>query len=97
MTRRRLRGVCREAGCVTITADAYCGLHPHRRVSGRDPRWSKLRAAVLAVEPLCRRCGDMAVEVDHITPLADGGAELDPANCQPLCRSCHTAKSAAET
>ena len=51
---------------------------------------------MLAVQPRCQGCGAVATEVDHITPLADGGAELDPANLQSLCQSCHAAKTAAE-
>jgi 5-methylcytosine-specific restriction endonuclease McrA len=34
--------------------------------------------------------------VDHITPLADGGAPFDHENLQPLCASCHNRKSAME-
>jgi 5-methylcytosine-specific restriction protein A len=34
-----------------------------------------------------------ATLVDHIVPIRDGGAILDPANCQPLCRRCHDLKT----
>ena len=37
-------------------------------------------------------CGARAVELDHITPLSAGGTH-DPANLQPLCRSCHRRKT----
>lgn len=35
--------------------------------------------------------------LDHIIPIAKGGAELDAKNIQTLCRSCHDAKSATES
>jgi len=34
--------------------------------------------------------------VDHIVELKDGGAELDPENCQALCVRCHQLKTAGE-
>jgi 5-methylcytosine-specific restriction endonuclease McrA len=36
------------------------------------------------------------LQVDHITPVADGGHPFDPANLQTLCTDCHKAKTAAE-
>lgn len=61
-------------------------------------RWQKIRRMVLLREPFCRSCmkrGRLvpAVQVDHIVPLEDGGATYDESNLQPLCRSCHSAKS----
>lgn len=45
----------------------------------------------------CRNCGKAGrLECDHIVPLAKGGAPLDPANLQTLCRSCHIEKTRAE-
>jgi 5-methylcytosine-specific restriction endonuclease McrA len=45
----------------------------------------------------CRRCGRRYrvgnLEVDHIVEIARGGAPLDPANLQTLCRSCHREKT----
>jgi 5-methylcytosine-specific restriction endonuclease McrA len=34
-----------------------------------------------------------ATVTDHIVSLRDGGARLDPANHQSLCRSCNAAKA----
>ena len=34
--------------------------------------------------------------VDHVVPLAAGGAPLDIANCAVLCRSCNSTKGASE-
>ncbi|MEM7301906.1 MAG: HNH endonuclease signature motif containing protein [Pseudomonadota bacterium] len=40
-------------------------------------------------------CGSTKrVIADHIIERKDGGAELDPANIQLLCQSCHNAKTA---
>jgi len=63
---------------------------------GYDRRWQALRMMVLRREPLCRRCQKPAQDVDHILPMSKGGARLDQANLQPLCRSCHRAKHAED-
>lgn len=68
-----------------------------RTVATSDERWRRLRKAVLRAEPLCRACKvELAVEVDHIVPVAEGGAELDRDNVQPLCADCHERKTRAE-
>ena len=67
---------------------------------GYGAAWRRLREVVLQHEPLCRHCmhrGRLtpASEVDHITPLRDGGTnERD--NLQPLCGSCHDDKTARD-
>jgi 5-methylcytosine-specific restriction enzyme A len=66
---------------------------------GSDRRWRKVRgAAHLAREPLCRLClaGKRVVAatgVDHIVPLAKGGAKYDPENLQSLCTDGKTGMS----
>ncbi|HEL3259255.1 HNH endonuclease signature motif containing protein [Stenotrophomonas maltophilia] len=60
--------------------------------------WRRIRAVVLAREPLCRCCAGQgrvraATEVDHID--GDDGNNAD-SNLQPLCRPCHSAKTARE-
>lgn len=38
----------------------------------------------------CTICGSNGnLAVDHIIPVSQGGARLDPANCRTLCRDCH--------
>lgn len=69
-----------------------------KRLRGRAGQ--RARAQVLAEEPLCRECLKAgrerpSEEVDHIKPLAEGGAETR-SNRQGLCKFCHEAKSAAE-
>lgn len=36
------------------------------------------------------------LQYDHITPISQGGARLDPANVQPLCARHHNIKTAGE-
>jgi 5-methylcytosine-specific restriction protein A len=55
---------------------------------------------VLKEHPYCVHClaegvQRLAVEVDHIIPVAQGGGD-DYANTQSLCRAHHQAKSARE-
>lgn len=39
---------------------------------------------------------DIRLEVDHITPISEGGHPFDPANLQTLCSDCHQQKTSAE-
>ena len=64
-------------------------------------RWRAVRKRHLRAEPLCRVCkmrGELtlAVEVDHIVPIKQGGAMWSTSNHQSLCRRCHDDKSNAE-
>jgi len=68
------------------------------RIQGR--KGMALRKARLSREPLCRHCKakgktTLAVTVDHIKPLAQGGQDIDE-NCQSICLSCHEAKTAKD-
>ena len=71
----------------------------HKRGYGRQH--VKLRAQLLAKEPLCRHCKakgkiTAAAIADHIVSLAQGGAAHDLTNLQPLCDPCHRRKTLAE-
>ena len=71
---------------------------------GYGANWQKLRKMILNRSPICedpfglhQEYGELvqANEVDHVTPLKDGGTnEMD--NLQALCRSCHSRKTAVE-
>lgn len=39
---------------------------------------------------------DGGLEVDHVTPISEGGHPFDPGNLQTLCNDCHKDKTAAE-
>ena len=74
------------------------GKTSHQR--GYGATWQKLRAYVLASEPLCRECQATgrvtpATDVDHVRPKAEGGTDAVE-NLQPLCRSHHIAKTKRE-
>lgn len=50
---------------------------------------------------MCAHCATIgrvepATEVDHVVPIRRGGARLDPANLQALCKRCHSRKTMAE-
>jgi 5-methylcytosine-specific restriction protein A len=67
------------------------------------PTWRLLRAEVLHASPWCAACLSAgryvpAAEVDHIVPhRGDWTLFTDRANLQPLCRTCHSRKTAAES
>lgn len=69
---------------------------------GYNSKWRRLRATVLRDQPLCVRCLPLgfvkaATDVDHIVPHK-GNMTLfwDRNNLQPLCKSCHSHKTATE-
>ena len=69
---------------------------PSPSIRGYNNHWRKIRAAILAEEPLCRTCQGPATVVDHIKPLKKGGT-YDRLNLQPLCVSCHNRNTWHET
>lgn len=59
--------------------------------------WEHRRRQVLFEQPICADCGRrLSEQVDHITPLTEGGAPYDRENLQGLCADCHAAKTARE-
>jgi len=101
---------CAHPGCPVLVPRGRCDAHGGERKAWRantppPPRLrgtanQKARAALFQREPLCRPCREAGrVEAatirDHIVSLAAGGTET-PENCQPICRSCHQAKTQAE-
>jgi len=94
------------------SGQTYCAEHERQRQKRIDSKresanargygnsWRRLRRLVLNAEPLCRECKRngrimLATEVDHIVPRANGGTN-DFDNLQPLCKSCHSRKTARE-
>ena len=72
------------------------------RARQRDPitrfygsgRWKRLRRLKLDRAPLCEPCKrdgrvTPADTVHHVIELRDGGAALDMANLEAICRACH--------
>lgn len=84
---------------MTRTAWDHGGKTRHQRGYGRQH--VKLRAELLAREPLCRHCrakgkAVVATIADHVVSLAKGGAVHDIDNLQPLCLDCHNDKTLRE-
>ena len=71
------------------------GRHHQRLERGR---WEDVRRRVLDRDGWrCRSCGLAGrLEVDHITPLEDGGESYALLNLQALCRRCHISKTGRE-
>lgn len=68
----------------------------HSTRANRGRRWMKLRAQVLARDPVCQVCQRAAsAQVDHIKPLCQGGGDSYD-NLQGICIACHATKSAQE-
>lgn len=56
--------------------------------------WPKIRARILARDPICKICNVRPSEFcDHIVAKADDHSET---GLQGLCRPCHDSKSSAE-
>lgn len=73
---------------------------PPAHIRGYDGTWQKMRAMVLAEEPLCRMCREKgrttpAVHLHHDKPLAQyPELRLVRSNLIPLCRAHHDAVEA---
>ncbi|WP_231332648.1 HNH endonuclease signature motif containing protein [Actinomadura graeca] len=56
-----------------------------------------MRNRFLRANPWCGRCGELAVEVDHIDGLGPRGPRgYDPGNLRSLCKPCHSARTARD-
>lgn len=83
--------------CPTCTPRTGWAARPSASARGRNTRrWARVRRNQLAAEPLCRTCGAVAHEVDHIVTIAAGGARYDYSNLQSLCVPCHRKKTVAD-
>ena len=70
-----------------------------KRTRGR--KWMQLRASAMIRDcGLCQPCArqgrlSIAVDVDHIKALTNGGTD-DPDNLQAICKACHDDKTRAD-
>jgi len=108
---------CGAPNCAEIAkhGERFCKTHHGRTVStetrptahqrGYDARWRKLRAIILARDPVCvdpygvhkrRKEAVLTTDIDHIVPKADGGRDTAD-NLQGLCHSCHSRKTEQQT
>jgi hypothetical protein len=78
-----------------------------KRIVANNPlyastKWRKYRQAILMRRGgICDACKtvplfDRELHIDHIRPIAEGGAVYDEANLQVLCIQCHGRKTAGE-
>ena len=99
-------GVLTDARHCEAHAVAYARDYERRRGSstgrGYGRKWEARARAYLQANPLCRACelaGDVepATEVDHIVPhRSDMMLFWNVTNWQPLCKPCHSRKTALE-
>ena len=110
---RKPKRPCSHPGCPLLTESRFCVAHQKQEDKRyekyqRDPAsrkrynsaWRRIRAAYIAVHPLCERCrraGRLtpAQEVHHIVPLVSGGTNAVE-NLMSLCKSCHSSIGARE-
>ncbi len=75
-----------------------CPVHrprPTGRAAGYDVEWERVTRAYLAMHTRCAECGGRSQVVDHIQPhRGDKVLFWDRSNWQPMCRPCHSRKTA---
>jgi len=106
----RPRAACLVVGCQTPSVrQGRCLAHAQQLERTRESatargytqkEWRRKRHDKLQREPVCRTCKTLgrttfANEVDHIVPKSLGGTDDDD-NLQPLCKACHSRKTAQE-
>ena len=84
----------------SVSKNVTIGARGTRKERGYGEDWMRLRAIVLAKEPLCRHHlanegrAVPATVVDHILDIADRpDLRLEESNLQSLCRACHNRKT----
>lgn len=63
--------------------------HPNKHIYN-SAKWKRTRRRQLHDHPLCRECGVVATDVDHIQPIEQGGDVWSFTNLRSLCHSCHS-------
>ncbi|WP_313297395.1 HNH endonuclease signature motif containing protein [Diaphorobacter sp.] len=71
---------------------------PRRVLPLTGAAWRKLRAHVLAGEPLCRHCAarGLVVEATDVDHVNGDPSDNSMDNLQSLCHSCHSTKTAVD-
>lgn len=80
--------------CRSHARDREAETHPNKSFYN-SKRWLLTRRKQLFDHPLCA-CGAIATDVDHVTPIEEGGDKWDSTNLASLCASCHGRKTRAE-
>lgn len=103
--------VCTYTGCTALTTGSRCDDHPKPSGWSTSPRtasagrtsttiWKNMRVLALQRDShQCQirgpRCTINATQVDHVTPVSQGGTDQLP-NLQSCCPPCHKQKTARE-
>jgi 5-methylcytosine-specific restriction protein A len=95
--------ICNKLGCPEIVFGAnYCPTHklPAWENSTRNkknpPGWARTRSTILhRANNTCAYCGAYATEVDHVTPVSQGGTH-HASNLVAACTNCNKQKNYAE-
>ncbi len=107
---RRAPSPCSNPGCGKLASQhGRCGDHPHphrwgpRRPQARERygvspgQYKRLQAQVWRRDQgTCYLCHGPAAEIDHVMPIAEGGAPASTQNLAAICRDCHASKSRRE-
>ena len=103
----RAKHICQYPGCNKFCTGLYCDEHRAKReefresagARGYDYQWSRFRKHYLSIpgNQICAlqisgKCSGKAECIDHIVPLALGGAKYDEDNLQPSCNACNVLK-----
>lgn len=95
-------GVHAPGFCARAAAYDRARAHDPARKLYHTARWLALRKIMLATHPLCAECRrqgrvTVATEIDHIKPhKGDLFGFFEIQNLQPLCKPCHSRKTARE-
>ncbi len=101
---------CAIHGCPVLApaGHAYCAEHEAQRQKRVDEnrtsqsrknygyKWQNYSKRYLKLNEYCIKCPNKSEVVDHIIPVESGGSMWDPLNHQPMCKSCHSRKTASE-
>ena len=102
--------ICRYHACNELCHGQYCDTHKKQVARKQNQKsskiytyqWRKASKAFLKKNPLCVYCHrddrvTAAAEVDHVIPHGgDRNLFWDQSNWQPLCKKCHSKKTARE-
>jgi 5-methylcytosine-specific restriction protein A len=89
---------CRQLVPAGQTCDCRPPWEGSPQRAARSTRWAKRRRAQLKLHGICQwpGCRVVATEVDHITPIGEGGDEYAWHNLQNLCGAHHQQKTTAD-
>jgi 5-methylcytosine-specific restriction protein A len=87
-----------ESRCAAHRRSNWDRYRPAHRDVYRTRQWTDLRQRVLKEQATCciKGCEARSSHLDHITPLAAGGAPYDRSNVRGICGFHHAQRSSAQ-